>query len=133
MGDGEMACFEDAAQFLRKSEKEQLEAQNRPFNAKNTCFVDDQKELYVKGIVTARIDGKITVKTDDGRTLTVKDSQVYPQHPPKYDKTEDMAMMTHLNEASVLYNLKERYAAWMIYRISWIKHLPSGFLSQANT
>ena len=24
-------------------------------------------------------------------------------------------MMTHLNEASVLYNLKERYAAWMIY------------------
>ena len=36
-------------------------------------------------------------------------------NPPKYDKIEDMAMMTHLNEASVLYNLKERYAAWMIY------------------
>lgn len=36
-------------------------------------------------------------------------------NPPKFDKIEDMAMMTHLNEASVLYNLKERYAAWMIY------------------
>ena len=36
-------------------------------------------------------------------------------NPPKYDKIEDMAMMTHLNEATVLYNLKERYAAWMIY------------------
>lgn len=36
-------------------------------------------------------------------------------NPPKYDKIEDMAMMTHLNEPSVLYNLKERYAAWMIY------------------
>lgn len=36
-------------------------------------------------------------------------------NPPKYDKIEDMAMMTYLNEASVLYNLKERYAAWMIY------------------
>ncbi|XP_073498438.1 uncharacterized protein [Phyllobates terribilis] len=118
MGDGEMACFGDAAQFLRKSEKERLEAQNKPFDAKNTCFVDDQKELYVKCMVTAREDGKITVKTDDGRTVTVKDSQVYPQNPPKYDKIEDMAMMTHLNEASVLYNLKERYAAWMIYTYS---------------
>ncbi|XP_072290995.1 myosin heavy chain, fast skeletal muscle-like [Eucyclogobius newberryi] len=39
-------------------------------------------------------------------------------NPPKYDKIEDMAMMTHLNEASVLYNLKERYAAWMIYTYS---------------
>ncbi|PIO33950.1 hypothetical protein AB205_0063390 [Aquarana catesbeiana] len=29
-----------------------------------------------------------------------------------------MAMMTHLNEASVLFNLKERYAAFMIYTYS---------------
>ena len=29
-------------------------------------------------------------------------------NPPKFDKIEDMVMMTHLN-------LKERYAAWMIY------------------
>ncbi|KAM9324338.1 myosin-4-like [Gastrophryne carolinensis] len=118
MGDGEMACFGEAAQFLRKSEKERLEAQNKPFDAKNTCYVDDQKELYVKGLVTERADGKITVKTDDGRTVTVKEGQVYPQNPPKFDKIEDMAMMTHLNEASVLYNLKERYAAWMIYTYS---------------
>lgn len=26
-----------------------------------------------------------------------------------------MAMLTHLNEASVLFNLRRRYAAWMIY------------------
>ena len=36
-------------------------------------------------------------------------------NPPKFDKIEDMAMMTHLHEPGVLYNLKERYAAWMIY------------------
>lgn len=47
--------------------------------------------------------------------MTVKDDQVFPMNPPKYDKIEDMAMMTHLNEPAVLYNLKERYAAWMIY------------------
>ncbi|XP_069503641.1 myosin-4-like isoform X1 [Ambystoma mexicanum] len=118
MGDSEMAVFGEAAQYLRKTDKERLEAQNRPFDAKNTCYVDDEKELYVKGTVTAREGGKVTVKTDDGRTVTVKDTQVYPQNPPKYDKIEDMVIMTHLNEASVLYNLAERYAAWMIYTYS---------------
>ncbi|KAJ8793748.1 hypothetical protein J1605_003559 [Eschrichtius robustus] len=39
-------------------------------------------------------------------------------NPPKFDKIEDMAMMTHLHEPGVLYNLKERYAAWMIYTYS---------------
>ncbi|CAH2317090.1 myosin-4-like [Pelobates cultripes] len=118
MGDGEMAVFGPAAPFLRKSEKERLEAQNKPFDAKNSCFVDEPKELYVKGLITARDSGKVTVNTDDGKTVTVKDTQVYPQNPPKFDKIEDMAMLTHLNEASVLYNLKERYAAWMIYTYS---------------
>lgn len=36
-------------------------------------------------------------------------------NPPKFDMIEDMAMLTHLNEASVLYNLKRRYSHWMIY------------------
>ncbi|XP_075041980.1 myosin-4-like [Mixophyes fleayi] len=116
--DGELSCFGEAAPYLRKSEKERLEAQNKPFDAKNSCFVDDTKELYVKGLITARDSGKVTVKTDDGKDVTVKDSQVYPQNPPKFDKIEDMAMLTHLNEASVLFNLKERYAAWMIYTYS---------------
>ncbi|KAI7791208.1 Myosin heavy chain [Triplophysa rosa] len=47
-------------------------------------------------------------------TVTVKEDEIFPMNPPKYDKIEDMAMMTHLNEPAVLYNLKERYAAWMI-------------------
>ncbi|KAM5145495.1 myosin-1-like [Mantella aurantiaca] len=116
--DAEMAVFGPAASFLRKSEKERLEAQNKPFDAKNSVFINDDKELYVKGLVTAREGGKVTVKTDDGKTVTVKEELVNPQNPPKFDKIEDMAMLTHLNEASVLFNLKERYAAWMIYTYS---------------
>ena len=46
---------------------------------------------------------------------TYKEEDVLQMNPPKYDKIEDMAMMTYLSEATVLYNLKERYAAWMIY------------------
>uniref|UniRef100_A0A2K5E9B6 Myosin-2 n=1 Tax=Aotus nancymaae TaxID=37293 RepID=A0A2K5E9B6_AOTNA len=116
--DSEMAVFGEAAPYLRKSEKERIEAQNRPFDAKTSVFVAEPKESFVKGTIQSREAGKVTVKTEAGATLTVKDDQVYPMNPPKYDKIEDMAMMTHLHEPAVLYNLKERYAAWMIYTYS---------------
>ncbi|XP_059125389.1 myosin-2 isoform X3 [Peromyscus eremicus] len=116
--DAEMAVFGEAAPYLRKSEKERIEAQNRPFDAKTSVFVAEPKESFVKGTIQSKDAGKVTVKTEAGATLTVKEDQVFPMNPPKYDKIEDMAMMTHLHEPAVLYNLKERYAAWMIYTYS---------------
>ncbi|KAK6329588.1 hypothetical protein J4Q44_G00015660 [Coregonus suidteri] len=121
--DAEMQIYGKAAIYLRKPEKERMEAQTAPFDSKNACYVSDTKELYLKGLVTARADGKctVTVTHPDGTKEAgkeFKDADVYQMNPPKYDKIEDMAMMTYLNEASVLYNLKERYAAWMIYTYS---------------
>ncbi|NXB82635.1 MYH1B protein, partial [Donacobius atricapilla] len=116
--DSEMAIFGEAAPYLRKSEKERIEAQNKPFDAKTSVFVVHAKESYVKSTITSRESGKVTVKTEGGETLTVKEDQIFSMNPPKYDKIEDMAMMTHLHEPAVLYNLKERYAAWMIYTYS---------------
>ncbi|XP_016158126.1 PREDICTED: myosin-3 [Ficedula albicollis] len=116
--DAEMAVFGEAAPYLRKSEKERIAAQNKPFDAKSSVFVAHPKESFVKGTIQSRESGKVTVKTEGGETLTVKEDQVFSMNPPKYDKIEDMAMMTHLHEPAVLYNLKERYAAWMIYTYS---------------
>ncbi|KAJ8005604.1 hypothetical protein DPEC_G00119660 [Dallia pectoralis] len=120
--DAEMQIYGKAAIYLRKSEKERMEAQAKPFDSKNACYVTDVKELYLKGLVTARANGKCTVKVTNPDDTTeereVKEADVYQMNPPKYDKIEDMAMMTYLNEATVLYNLKERYAAWMIYTYS---------------
>ncbi|NXA72583.1 MYH1B protein, partial [Thryothorus ludovicianus] len=116
--DAEMAIFGEAAPYLRKSEKERIEAQNKPFDAKSSVFVVHAKESYVKSTIQSRESGKVTVKTEGGETLTVKEDQIFSMNPPKYDKIEDMAMMTHLHEPAVLYNLKERYAAWMIYTYS---------------
>ncbi|KAG9343689.1 hypothetical protein JZ751_013067 [Albula glossodonta] len=96
--DAEMEIFGPAAQFLRKSEKERLEAQSRPFDARTACYVVDDKELYVKGVIQSKDGGKATVLTHDDRTVTVREDQVFPMNPPKFDKIEDMAMMTHLNE-----------------------------------
>ncbi|KAF1380893.1 hypothetical protein PFLUV_G00168770 [Perca fluviatilis] len=117
--DAEMAIYGKAAVYLRKPEKERIEAQTAPFDAKSACYVADVKELYLKAKILKKDGGKVTVELlDTKEERTVKEEDVHPMNPPKYDKIEDMAMMTHLNEASVLYNLKERFAAWMIYTYS---------------
>uniref|UniRef100_A0A8C4HU63 Uncharacterized protein n=1 Tax=Dicentrarchus labrax TaxID=13489 RepID=A0A8C4HU63_DICLA len=104
--DAEMEAYGPAAIYLRKPERERIEAQAAPFN------------MYLKGKLVKREGGKATVETDTGKTVTVKEDDIHQRNPPKYDKIEDMAMMTHLNEPCVLYNLKERYASWMIYTYS---------------
>uniref|UniRef100_A0A665T5F2 Myosin, heavy chain b n=1 Tax=Echeneis naucrates TaxID=173247 RepID=A0A665T5F2_ECHNA len=117
-GDPEMECFGPAAIYLRKPERERMEAQNTPFDAKTAYFVAEPTEMYLKGTLVKKEGGKATVQITGGKTLTVKDDDIFPMNPPKFDKIEDMAMMTHLSEPAVLYNLKERYAAWMIYTYS---------------
>ncbi|MEQ2262800.1 Myosin-7, partial [Xenotaenia resolanae] len=118
MGDAAMAEFGAAASYLRKSDKERLEAQTRPFDMKRECFVPDPEVEYVKARVQSRDGDKATVETEFGKTVTVKECDIHPQNPPKFDKIEDMAMFTFLHEPAVLFNLKERYAAWMIYTYS---------------
>ncbi|KAM7371586.1 hypothetical protein PAMP_008807 [Pampus punctatissimus] len=121
--DSEMAAYGPASIYLRKPERERIEAQNTPFDAKTAYFVADPDEMYLKGKLVKKEGGKATVETLSGKafhiqTLTVKEDDIYPMNPPKFDKIEDMAMMTHLNEPCVLYNLKERFASWMIYTYS---------------
>uniref|UniRef100_A0A3Q4GRM3 Myosin heavy chain, fast skeletal muscle-like n=1 Tax=Neolamprologus brichardi TaxID=32507 RepID=A0A3Q4GRM3_NEOBR len=116
--DAEMEQYGAAAIYLRKPERERIEAQTAPFDAKTAFFVTVPDEMYVKGKLTKKEGGKATVDTDGGKTVTVKEDEIFPRNPPKFDKMEDMAMMTHLNEPSVLFNLKERYASWMIYTYS---------------
>lgn len=69
--DTEMEVFGIAAPFLRKSEKERIEAQNQPFDAKTYCFVVDSKEEYAKGKIKSTQDGKVTVETEDNRVSLV--------------------------------------------------------------
>ncbi|XP_062335314.1 myosin-7-like [Osmerus eperlanus] len=118
MGDALMAEFGAAAPFLRKSDKERLEAQTRPFDMRKNCFVPDPEVEYVKALISSRDGDKVTVETEYGKTTTHKEDDIHPQNPPKFDKIEDMAMFTFLHEPAVLFNLKERYAAWMIYTYS---------------
>ena len=60
--DAEMAVYGQAAIYLRKPEKERLEAQSKPFDAKSAAYVTDVKELYLKCTIIKRDGGKVTVK-----------------------------------------------------------------------
>ncbi|XP_078473880.1 myosin-7-like [Lampetra planeri] len=110
--------FGDAAPFLRKSEKEMMMTQTIPFDGKKRCWIPDEKEAYVEVEIKETQGNKVTVETKAGETKVIKVDDMQLMNPPKFDKIEDMAMLTHLNEASVLDNLRSRYAAWMIYTYS---------------
>ncbi|MBN3299197.1 MYH7B protein, partial [Amia calva] len=85
---------------------------------KKKCWIPDDREAYAEVEIMETLGDKVTVMTADGRTLLVKEGDVQQINPPKFDMMEDMAMLTHLNEASVLHNLRRRYANWMIYTYS---------------
>ena len=54
----------------------------------------------------------------DMKEKDVKDELIEKQNPPKYELLEDLANMTYLSEAAVVYNLDERYKRFMIYTYS---------------
>ncbi|XP_028267760.1 myosin-1B-like isoform X3 [Parambassis ranga] len=118
MSDAEMEIFGVAAPYLRKSERERIAAQNMPFDAKTAVFVPDAKQEYIKGKIKSQDGSKVTVETECGKVVAVHLDDIRPMNPPKFDKIEDMALLTHLHEPAVLFNLKDRYAAWMIYTYS---------------
>uniref|UniRef100_A0A452J0N2 Myosin motor domain-containing protein n=1 Tax=Gopherus agassizii TaxID=38772 RepID=A0A452J0N2_9SAUR len=108
----DMSEFGEAAPFLRKSDKEIMILQTVAFDGKTgyvfLCSVERQGDSSCQQCYTCLSLQTVTVKEDD----------VQPMNPPKFDMIEDMAMLTHLNEASVLHNLNRRYSHWMIYTYS---------------
>lgn len=61
------------------------------------------------------------------RTVNINDTE--KMNPPKFDKVEDMAELTYLNEASVVHNLRLRYYSDLIYVKNFHFFLPFSFFS----
>jgi myosin protein heavy chain len=45
----------------------------------------------------------------------VKKDLIQEMNPPKFAKSEDMSSLSFLNDASVLWNLRDRYQSMLIY------------------
>lgn len=60
------------------------------------------------------IDCYLTPKLNE-QEKTLKKEFISQVNPPKFEKVEDMADLTYLNDAAVLHNLRQRYYAKLIY------------------
>uniref|UniRef100_A0A8C3SXI7 Myosin-16 n=1 Tax=Chelydra serpentina TaxID=8475 RepID=A0A8C3SXI7_CHESE len=115
---GECGDDIDPMPFLNPPEKEKLEAMNKPYDIKKSCWVKDEKEGFVAGEIQSDKGDQVVVKTVTNQTLTMKKDDIQQMNPPKFYQVSDMANMTFLNEASVLDNLRQRYSHMRIYTYS---------------
>merc|ERR550539_1038162 len=63
-------------------------------------------------------DGTKAVVMCGHEKKTFKSSEIGQVNPPKFEKCEDMANLTFLNDASVFWNLKVRFTSKLIYTYS---------------
>ncbi|KAK0306363.1 class II myosin [Friedmanniomyces endolithicus] len=95
-----------------------IEGEN-DFSGKRYVWVRDNNVAFVRGWVVEELpEDMLRVQCDDGSQRDVPADSVDKVNPAKFDKADDMAELTHLNEASVVHNLQQRYQADLIYTYS---------------
>ncbi|KAG2004634.1 nonmuscle myosin heavy chain b [Coprinopsis cinerea AmutBmut pab1-1] len=103
------------------------------FNEKKWVWVPDAKEGYLAGWVNQEEeDAAEVVMASGGEIRKVPFDSLFKMNPPKFDRVEDIADLTFLNEASVVHNLRLRYGSGAIYTYSGLflvainpyQHLP---------
>jgi len=97
-----------------------LKEQSAAFDAKKNVWIPKPGVAGYAAVEVISAEGDdVTVKHIKGNEEeTVKKTACEQMNPPKYEKCTDMANLTYLNEASVLYNLRARYEATLIYTYS---------------
>ena len=131
----------DPAPYLFVSDEIKKKIAEKPYDPKRSCYVPHPEEKFAEGIIEETNGAKVRVKivkgSFEGKTeeykqdlvTQVRDSTPAPVfspkysgclqvNPPKYDCCEDMSNLTYLNDASVLFNLKQRYIERLIYTYS---------------
>uniref|UniRef100_A0A0K2T3U6 Myosin heavy chain 1 [Tribolium castaneum] n=1 Tax=Lepeophtheirus salmonis TaxID=72036 RepID=A0A0K2T3U6_LEPSM len=98
--------------------KEKLKS--KPYDAKKSCWVPDKATGgYLEGLIESTDGDKVTVKILSSNDKKVfKKDQVGQVNPPKFDCADDMAGLTYLNDACVLWNSVVRYKNELIYTYS---------------
>ncbi|XP_023245663.1 myosin heavy chain, muscle isoform X24 [Copidosoma floridanum] len=108
----------DPTPYLYVSLEQKRIDQTKPYDAKKACWVPDEKEGYLLGEIKATKGDVVSVGLPGGERKEFKKDQLLQVNPPKFEKAEDMADLTFLNEACVLHNLKQRYYNKFIYTYS---------------
>jgi len=107
----------DPLPYLVVSMEMKREDMLRPYDPKKSVWVPTDDHGFREGLL----------ENDDGTKAVVMcghEKKVFPSavvgqvNPPKFEKCEDMANLTYLNDASVFHNLEVRFKAKLIYTYS---------------
>ncbi|RVX68328.1 hypothetical protein B0A52_07331 [Exophiala mesophila] len=114
-----------APKFIKSEEMKQSEERisaiegENDFSGKRYVWVKDLEKAFVRGWITEDLPhDRVIVQFDSGAQLETHIDEVDKVNPAKFDKADDMAELTHLNEASVIHNLHTRYQSDLIYTYS---------------
>ncbi|KAI8436479.1 hypothetical protein MSG28_010041 [Choristoneura fumiferana] len=113
----------DPTPYLFVSLEQKRIDQSKPYDGKKACWVPDEKEGFLQGEIKATKGELVTVSLPGGEEKTLKKELLSQVNPPKFEKVEDMADLTYLNDAAVLHNLRQRYYAKLIYTKDFKKDL----------
>lgn len=88
------------------------------FASKRWVWLADDNNAFIKGFVVSEQGDTLQVRCSDGSDRAIKVQDAEKVNPPQFDKADDMAELTFLNEASVVHNLHTRYTNDSIYTYS---------------
>merc|ERR1711902_126176 len=90
----------------------------KPYDPKKSYWIPDGKGGYAECMLEEDDGTKAKVIVGGFEKKVFKSEEIGQVNPPKFEKCEDMANLTFLNDASVFHNLKVRYQAKLIYTYS---------------
>merc|ERR1711997_368850 len=88
-----------------------------PYDPKKSYYCPDGKHGYMECMLESLEGDKATVMCGHEKKV-FKASEIGQVNPRKFEKIEDMADLTYLNDASVFHNLDVRFKAKLIYTYS---------------
>merc|ERR1711892_1455752 len=107
----------DPSPYLCVSMEMKREAQAKPYDPRKPYWCPDGDGGFIECMLEKDEGGKAVVMCGHEKKV-FKSAEVGQVNPPKFEKCEDMANLTFLNDASVFWNLKTRYQAKLIYTYS---------------
>merc|ERR1711931_335449 len=88
-----------------------------PYDPKKSYYCPDGKGGFMECLLETDEGGKATVMCGHEKKV-FKSEEIGQVNPRKFEKCEDMANLTYLNDASVFHNLDVRFKAKLIYTYS---------------
>lgn len=123
--------------YSQSADAAKAAAEQAEFNEKKWVWVPDDMEGYLAGWVINEDEeaaevvmaaggevslahllsewNRLLIENSNQQSRTIPLTALFKMNPPKFDRVDDIADLTFLNEASVVHNLRLRYLSGAIY------------------